>query len=80
MSGLIDEKMAGVSIMGHPTNFRYPQPVRLHPSKPYFCFAPMVVGEFKIEPGEVFQANYRYVVHDGDLDEQIIRSQWNDYQ
>ena len=80
LSGLIDEKMAGVSIMGHPTNFRYPQPVRLHPSKPYFCFAPMVVGEFKIEPGEVFQANYRYVVHDGDLDEQIIRSQWNDYQ
>jgi hypothetical protein len=27
-----------------------PQPVRLHPGKPYFCFAPTILGEFAIAP------------------------------
>ena len=50
-----------------PTTFRYPQPVRLHPSKPYFVFAPEVLGEFSIEPEQTYESRYRYVVFDGTL-------------
>src|SRR5262249_33736055 len=50
LHGKIADKVAGVAILCHPDNFRAPQPVRLHPEKPYFCFAPMVLGEFQIEP------------------------------
>ena len=39
--------------------------VRLHPSKPYFVFAPMVEEPFVIAPGKPFESRYRYVVYDG---------------
>ncbi|NND97746.1 MAG: sulfatase-like hydrolase/transferase, partial [Pirellulaceae bacterium] len=80
LSGLVDGKMAGIAVMAHPTNFRYPQPVRLHPSKPYFCYAPMVLGEFKIQPGETYISRFRYVVHDGDLPRKTIEAAWQDFK
>ena len=76
VSGLIDGKLAGVTIIAHPSNFRYPQPVRINPSKPYFCFSPMVLGKFNIEPGETYVSRFRFLVHDGALSEpQIARQQ-----
>jgi hypothetical protein len=52
-------------LLDHPDNFRFPQPVRPHPSKPYFCFAPMVVDAFEIAPVHPYVSRYRLVVHDG---------------
>lgn len=72
LSGSVDEAPAGIAIIGHPSNFRAPQRVRLHPSKPYFCFAPMVDGEFELAPGETFVSRYRLVVHDGPADASLL--------
>ena len=36
--GPVEEDTAGLVIMDHPTNYRYPQPVRIHPVMPYFVF------------------------------------------
>ena len=80
LSGLIDEKIAGVTVMGHPSNFRFPQNVRLHPSKPYFCFAPMVIGDFEIKPGEKYESRFRYIVHDGDVPSKTIQKTWQDFR
>lgn len=44
--GALGDAAAGVALFDHPTNFRYPQPVRVHPTMPYFCFSPMVLGGF----------------------------------
>ena len=66
--GPFDDAMAGVTIMDSPENFRYPQPVRLHPEKPYFCFAPMVEGEFEINRTSPCVSNYRLNPHDGTVD------------
>jgi hypothetical protein len=52
LSGQLEGQASGITCFCHPANFRYPQPVRLHPSKPYFCWAPMVLGPFAIEPGK----------------------------
>jgi len=64
-TGPIDGQLCGLRVIQHPENFRYPQPVRLHPSKPYFVFAPEVLGEFSIEPEQVYVSRYRYVAFDG---------------
>ncbi len=80
LSGLVDDELAGVTVMGHRTNFRFPQPVRLHPSKPYFCFAPMVIGEFSIHPREEYVSKFRYVVHDGEMKRPRVNRQWKEFQ
>jgi len=63
MHGSLNDERVGVTIFDHPENFRFPQPVRLHPSMPYFCFVPAQLGEFSIEPGKPFVSKYRYCVH-----------------
>jgi hypothetical protein len=72
--------VAGMTVMQHPSNFRYPQPVRLHPKLSYFCFAPMVQGDFAIEPGEQYVSRFRYVVHDGPLDKEQTEALWREFR
>lgn len=63
--GLIDGKDAGFVVMDHPSNFRYPQPVRVHPKMPYFVFSPVVEGSFIIGPGFSYESRYRIITFDG---------------
>jgi hypothetical protein len=79
LSGEVDGRIGGVTVLDHPGNFRFPQPVRLHPNKPYFCFAPMVLGEFEITPGKPYVSRYRLLVHDGPPDQKAIERLWADY-
>jgi hypothetical protein len=79
LSGLVEGQFAGITILDSPENFRAPQPVRLHPNKPYFCFAPMVVGEFTIDPGRPYTSRYRLLLHDGPADVPSIEEAWRDY-
>jgi len=79
LSGLISARPGGVALFDHPENFRFPQPVRLHPNKPYFCFAPMVPGSFEIAPGRPYVSRYRFVVHDGAPDVERLQRLWHDY-
>ncbi len=78
--GEIDGGECGIAIMGHPRNFRHPEPVRLHPTKPYFVFSPCVLGEFRLEPGIEHRARYRYYVYDGPLDRDAIERVWEAYR
>jgi hypothetical protein len=80
MTGMIDGKTSTITIMNHPRNFRSPQAVRLHPEKPYFCFAPMVTGDFQIKPGQPYVSNYRYLVTSKEPDQKLIERIWQDYQ
>jgi len=79
MHGEIDGQHSGITIMCHPANFRAPQPVRLHPRKPYFCFAPMILGKFEIPPGETFVSRYRYYIHTGPPDPATSNRLFDDY-
>lgn len=79
LSGLVDGRQGGVAVLDHPGNFQFPQPVRLHPNKPYFCFAPMVLGSFTIAPGKPYVSRYRLVLHDGVPDPAAIERAWRDY-
>jgi hypothetical protein len=79
VGGLVDGKPAGVAILCHPDNFRFPQPVRLHPEEPFFCFAPSQLGDWSIEPGKPYVAKYRFIVTDGDPHPLLIERSWQDY-
>lgn len=77
--GPVEKEVAGIVAMSHPTNFRSPQPVRLHPSMPYFCFAPMVAGPFTLEPGQPYRSRFRLVVHDEVMDAATAQDHWQAY-
>jgi hypothetical protein len=79
MYGKTDGDPCGVLVLDDPENFRSPQPVRLHPQKPYFCFAPMVLGPLTIEPGEQYVSRYRFCTHDGAPDPVLAERLWNDF-
>jgi hypothetical protein len=79
MSGMIDGARAGMTILCSPSNFRAPQPMRIHPTEPFFCFAPQEAGDMEIAPGTKYVSRYRFIVHDGEPDKEFIESVWNDY-
>jgi hypothetical protein len=79
MHGKIDDAGCGLACLGHPDNFRAPQPARLHPEFPYFSFAPMVTGEFTIAPGRPYVSRYRFAAFDGAPDSAKLDALWNDY-
>jgi hypothetical protein len=63
--GIINGKTAGATIFNYPSNFRYPQAIRVHPAFPYWCYAPVVDGPFSLNPGTLYRSQFRYYVHEG---------------
>jgi len=83
MSGKIgkgaEAKPAGIAVLCHPTNFRFPQKMRLHPSEPFFNYAPEQDGDFDIVPGKAYVSRYRFVVYDGATDAKMCENLWADF-
>ena len=74
--GSISDKPVSIAVLCHADNFRAPQATRLHPTKPYFCFAPCVDGSFTIDRDHPFQGRYRYLVTDAKPDADWLDRQW----
>lgn len=79
IGGYSDGELAGITVMGHPSNFRHPQPVRIHPEEPFFNFAPQQLGDMSIEPGTPYKATYRFVTYDGEVNPEKLNQLWNDF-
>lgn len=79
MGGEVDGALVGIAILGHPGNFRAPQPMRIHPTEPFFCYAPSQGGDWSIEPGHVYVSRYRFVVADGGPEPGELDRLWADY-
>jgi hypothetical protein len=79
VGGAVPGGVAGVAILGHPTNFRAPQPVRVHPKEPYVSFTPSWEGDWEIDPGKPYVAHYRFVVADGPPNRAQLDAFWNGY-
>lgn len=70
--GKLPEGKAGLVVIPHPDNFRWPQPVRVHPEMPYLSVSPVVEEGFHIAPGETYVMRYRMVAFDGEVPEEVI--------
>ena len=79
VSGTIGGRPAALVIYGHPGNFRAPQPLRLNPDDPFFCFAPSKLGDWSIAPGQPYVMRYRFAVYDEAPGVPEIERLWNDY-
>jgi len=79
MGGLVNGRPAGIAILDHPQNYRHPQTMRLHPTEPFFSYAPVQLGAMTIGPGETFISRYRFVVYDGTWDAALIDRLWHDF-
>jgi hypothetical protein len=79
IGGLVDGQPAGVTVLCAPANFRFPQPMRLHPSEPFFCFAPQQLGDMEIAPGAPYVSRYRVIVADGELTRGQAEMWWKEW-
>jgi hypothetical protein len=79
MSGAAGEGKAGIAILGHPENFRAPQPIRIHPQEPFISFAPQIAGAMEIAHDKAYRSEYRFVTFDGAPDAKLLDRLWNDY-
>ena len=79
IGGKTGGKLGGVGILCHPSNFRFPQPMRIHPKEPFFNFAPSQTGDWEIKPDRDYVSKYRFVVTDGEPDTLLLERLWNDY-
>ena len=75
--GNIEGRAVNVAVLSHKNNFRAPQPARLHPTKPYFCFAPCVDDAFIIDQDHPYVGKYRYLIADTMPDPERIQQQWD---
>jgi hypothetical protein len=76
VGGSVDGQVAGIAILGHPDNYRFPQPVRLHPGEPFFCFAPQQLGDMEIKPGTPYVSRFRMIVADGPPSREDVEGWW----
>ncbi len=72
ITGEVDGNAYTVCGVDFPTNFRSPQPVRLHPDMPYFCWSPAVLGEFDITPEKPYASRYRFFILKGKPDKEQL--------
>jgi hypothetical protein len=79
VGGYSDGNLGGIAILGHPSNYRFPQTVRIHPEEPFFNYAPIQLGDMEIEPGRPYVSRLRFITYDGEPDPGLIERLWSDY-
>jgi hypothetical protein len=79
MTGKIGGKDASVGLLCHPSSFRAPQPTRLNPGGPFFCWVPAADGPFEIAPGRPYAASYRFIASDRPLTPDEMNLHWAAY-
>lgn len=79
LGGDVDGTSTGIAVLIHPSDFRFPQPLRLNPKNPQLCVAPSQDGDWAIEPGKPYISKYRILVFDGKPDANWIEAQWQIY-
>jgi hypothetical protein len=80
--GAVGGKVAGFAALGHPTNLRAPQGLRIHPVDPHWSFTAVTAssgGRFTLEPGAPYVSRFRVVAFDGPADAALLDRLWNDF-
>ncbi|MCY3613776.1 MAG: PmoA family protein [Bacteroidetes bacterium] len=79
IGGIVDGERVGIAVLSHPDNHESPQPMRIHPTEPFFNFAPTQAGQFEITSDEQTTWKYRFVTYDGAYDQDLLDALWEDY-
>ena len=80
MSGPDGKNWAGVTIMSHPDNLHYPEPMRIWPNGGvFFNFAASQLDDWTMEPGNDYIFRYRFYVHEDQISVPDAERLWRDF-
>ncbi len=83
VQGEIDDDYAGVVMMSFPTNYNFPEPLRIWPENQYnrgdmFAnFCPTKDMNWDLMPGKNYNLRYRFLVYNGRFGKEKAESAWN---
>lgn len=82
VQGAIDNEYAGAVMMSYPTNYNYPEPLRIWPENQngrgdmYANFSPTKDKDWLLEPGKKYVLKYRFLVFNGHFTKEKAESAW----
>jgi hypothetical protein len=82
VQGEIDNDYAGVVMMSYPTNYNFPEPLRIWPENQYnrgdmFAnFCPTKDMDWLLKPRQNYSLKYRMLVYNGHVDKEKAESAW----
>jgi len=82
VQGEIDNDYAGVVMMSFPTNYNYPEPLRIWPENQnnrgdmFANFCPTKDMDWLLNPGQNYLLKYRFLVFNGKIDKDKAESAW----
>jgi hypothetical protein len=82
VQGSIDREYAGAVMMSYPTNYNYPEPLRVWKSDMngrgdvYANFSPTKDKDWPLTPGNDYVLKYRFVVFNGHFDKEKAEAAW----
>lgn len=85
VQGEVDNDYAGVVMMSYPTNYNYPEPLRIWPENQYdrgdmFAnFSPTKNKDWLLEPGKTYTLKYRLLVFNGHFTKEKAESAWQNF-
>jgi len=86
VNGKTENGSAGILLMGHPSNFNHPEPLRVWPDNMekdkgyvFINFSPTRNTDWLLEPGNTYMLRYRLVVYEGKCNASCADSYWNEY-
>ena len=80
MTGLIEGSPASITMMKANRKQDSSNAVRLHPSKPYFCFSRCVEESFTITKATPLVSHFRFLITDSAPNQEWILQQWEQWQ
>jgi len=78
-TGPLSAGWGGLVMFDHPSNPRYPAPLRIHPDMPYFCFAFAKDGPYSVTSEKPMVLTYRIIVHNGHPDREFNEQAARDF-
>jgi len=85
VQGEIDNDYAGVEMMSFPTNYNFPEPLRIWPEDQnnrgdmFANFCPTKNMDWMLHPRQNYVLRYRFLVYNGHLDKEKAENAWNNY-
>jgi len=84
IQGALDNDYGGAVMMSYPSNYNYPEPMRIWPEdsnqgEMFAMFAPTKNKDWLLKPGQVYALNYRFVVFNGKFSKEKAESAWQYY-
>lgn len=77
--GKVEGSEASIGFLCHPSDCRFPQPMRIHPDVPFFSWAVPQGGDLSIAPGKPYVSRYRFIIADGRITRDAMDAAWKAY-